>query len=123
MMEPLLFPSADMWLKVDENEILSEERKRPPHAPWMDLDVGDEVVVIHVDKGNHLERGGVELPELYTSYRVISSYPYAPKNHYQIVDKDVFDEAHETLWSPNIDFGNEVKILFQAFDEFILRED
>jgi len=122
MMEPLLFPSVDMWLKVDENEILSEERKRPPHAPWMDLDVGDEVVVVHLDKEN-VERGGEEMPELYTSYIVISSYPYATKNYYKIVDKDFFDEAHENLWSPNIRWRNDfVKIIFQGFDDFILRE-
>jgi hypothetical protein len=131
--EARLYPYAHTYIKAEDNEILSEEKKRPQHfnlltplrtdAPWMDLDVGDEVVVVDVDKKNlGLERGRDELPELYTSYIVISSHPYAVHNHYTIVDKDVFDEALETQWGANVRWGNETKILFQAFDEFILRE-
>ena len=131
--EKRLYPYAHTYIKAEDNEILSEEKKRPQHfnlltplrtdAPWMDLDVGDEVVVVDVDKKNlGLERGRDELPELYTSYIVISSHPYAVHNHYTIVDKDVFDEALETQWGANVRWGNETKILFQAFDEFILRE-
>ena len=120
--EKRLYPYAHTYIKAEDNEILSEERKRPPHAPWMELDVGDEIVVVHLDKEN-VERGGGEMPELYTSYIVISSYPYATKNYYKIVDKDFFDEAHENLWSPNIRWRNDfVKIIFQGFDDFILRE-
>ena len=93
--EARLYPYAHTYIKAEDNEILSEERKRKRHAPWMDLDVGDEIVVVHIDK-EKMERGGKEMPELYTSYIVVSSHPYAVKNYYTIVDKDkVFDEAHE----------------------------
>ena len=87
----------------------------------MELDVGDEVVVVHLDK-EKMERGGKEMPELYTSYIVISSHPYSLHNYYEIVDKDVFDEVHENEWAPNIRWGNEAKIIFQGWDDFILRE-
>ncbi len=120
--EARLYPYAHTYIKAEDNEILSEERKRKPHAPWMELDVGDEIVVVHIDK-EKMERGGNEMPELYTSYIVESSHPYAVKNYYEIVDKDVFDEAHENEWSPNIRWGNEAKIIFQGFDDFILRGD
>ena len=119
--EKRLYPYAHTYIKAEDNEILSEERKRKPHAPWMELDVGDEVVVVHLDK-EKMERGGKEMPELYTSYIVISSHPYSLHNYYKIVDKDVFDEAHENLWSSNIRWGNEAKIIFQGWDDFILRE-
>ena len=133
--EARLFPYAHTYIKAEDSEILSEERKRPPHPIWMDLDVGDEIVIVHIDK-EKMERGGTEIPELYTTYIVIESYPYKAPPFYMIVDKDVVDEVKEKgqyvrkdqqgdeiilAWKGR--WGPYTKILFQDKDEFIRRKN
>ena len=120
--EKRLYPYAHTYIKAEDSEILSEEEKRKSHPTWMDLDVGDEIVVVHIDKERRenrtLKGGWNEIPDLYSSYIVVDSSPYSAPPFYRIVDKDVVDEVKEKgRW------GLYTKILFQDKDEFIIRKN
>jgi len=125
--EKRLYPYAHTYIKAEDNEILSEERKRPQR----DVNLGDEIVVVHINK-EMLGRGNDEIPELYISYIIISTPEPSVDNRiykfYEIVDKDTFDETieYEKLsYVPSsgwLGWMGKVKTLYPNSDEFILRE-
>lgn len=110
-MEKLLYPSLDIWMKAEDSGILSEEIKQPS-PPRIELNEGDKIVLVHIEK-DKIKRGSTEMPELFTTYVVVSPLresnnpnnrpPRAPRNvqgyldyyYYLIVDKDVYDEVYK----------------------------